>query len=299
MADPIDRYQTLKLKESLSDPSLYALACNELSFILKNAYAKSPKNLQLLVFQETLYAFSCLPEVHTESAISAANSLVQSAESSLPKQKRALAVAEHKHAVVATKRKCKTVNEEKGLDLISEDVLLHIFSFLDLHSLVNASAVCRSWNAVASDNSLWKMLFAVLVSSLDNVRKDYSCLYGVTRNEDKFSVLDEVCAGVRTDWRRTLKRAFKETSFSKYKSYRGYCRVCCSIVWLNSTKCPDKTDPKDGWNHQISPISRQHIVDYILESSILDSSSSDSDDDCEKTSIFSNRLWAYRRRTVR
>ncbi|KAL3621632.1 hypothetical protein CASFOL_036544 [Castilleja foliolosa] len=57
MIDPIHRYQTLKLKESLSKPSLYLFACKELSFLLKNAYSKSPKNLQSIFFQETLFAF--------------------------------------------------------------------------------------------------------------------------------------------------------------------------------------------------------------------------------------------------
>ncbi|KAL6533256.1 hypothetical protein OROMI_027368 [Orobanche minor] len=126
MKNPIDRYQTLKLKEALSIPSQYLFACKELSFILKNAYSKSPKNLQSLIFQETLFAFSLLPQIQTQSAISAANSLLQSAELVLPKQKRALAVTEHKHAVVVSKRKSKTNQKEQRQDdrLVSESSTL-------------------------------------------------------------------------------------------------------------------------------------------------------------------------------
>ena len=55
--------------------------------------------------------------MQTQSAISAANSLLQSAEFALPRQKRALAVTEHKHAVVASKRKSKTNKEEGAFSL--------------------------------------------------------------------------------------------------------------------------------------------------------------------------------------
>lgn len=50
----------------------------------------------------------------TQSAISAANSLLQSAEYALPKQKRALAVKEHRNAVVASKRKSRANQAEEG-----------------------------------------------------------------------------------------------------------------------------------------------------------------------------------------
>lgn len=53
--------------------------------------------------------------MQTQSAISAANSLLQSAEFALPKQKRATAVTEHKQAVVASKRKIKAKQEEEGV----------------------------------------------------------------------------------------------------------------------------------------------------------------------------------------
>lgn len=48
-----------------------------------------------------------------QSAIPAANSLLQSAEFVLPKQKKLLAVKEYKHAVVASKRKSKADQDEE------------------------------------------------------------------------------------------------------------------------------------------------------------------------------------------
>lgn len=52
--------------------------------------------------------------MQTRSAVSGAHVLLQSAEASLPKQKKNLVVAEFKQAMVAHKRRCKASREEKG-----------------------------------------------------------------------------------------------------------------------------------------------------------------------------------------
>ncbi|KAL3630657.1 hypothetical protein CASFOL_023641 [Castilleja foliolosa] len=234
----------------------------------------------------------------TQSAISAANSLLHSAEFALPKQKRALAVTEHKHAVVASKRKSKTNQEEQGLNLLPHDILVHIFSFLDVQSLVSASAVCRSWNGVASDKRLWKLLYASFFSNSENVTMHYGFkTHGVSKNDDKVQhSLEGDGAGIGIDWKCAFKTAFKDTSFRKLKSYRGYCWSCCSIVWLSCNKCSNKSNSKDSSNHQISPISRQQIVEYILGGGLISDSSSESDSDSEDASIF--KLWAYPKQVV-
>ncbi|KAL0299615.1 UNVERIFIED_CONTAM: F-box protein [Sesamum radiatum] len=275
ICNPVDRYQTLRLKESLSTPFQYILACKELSFILKNAYSKFPKNLQSLIFQDTLFAFSLLPEMQTQSAILAANSLLQSAEFALPKQKRATAVTEHKHAVVTSKRKIKAKQEEEGIIPLPQDVLMHVFSFLDMQSLVSASAVCRSWNVAASDNHLWEFLYAIYFCGSGNV-----CQNGIA-------------TGVGIDWRCAFKIAYKGTCYRKFKSYRGYCSSCCSVVWLSSNRCANKSNIKYASNHQIEPISRQQIVEFILDGFLVSESSSDSDSDPEDVSML--KLWAYPR----
>ena len=40
--------------------------------------------------------------------------------------------------------------------VLGDDVLLHIFSFLDIKELCTVSQVCHRWNAVSSTNMLWK-----------------------------------------------------------------------------------------------------------------------------------------------
>lgn len=50
----------------------------------------------------------------TGSAVSAAHLLLQSVEATLPKQKKNLAVAEYKNAMVVHKRRTKARQEENG-----------------------------------------------------------------------------------------------------------------------------------------------------------------------------------------
>lgn len=50
--------------------------------------------------------------MQTGYGISLANALLQAAEAALPKQKKALAVSEFKHAAVAYKRRSKSQQDE-------------------------------------------------------------------------------------------------------------------------------------------------------------------------------------------
>lgn len=56
--------------------------------------------------------WSKLCRVQTGYGISSANVLLQAAEAALPKQKKALAVSEFKHAAVAYKRRSKSQQVE-------------------------------------------------------------------------------------------------------------------------------------------------------------------------------------------
>ncbi|XP_042004633.1 F-box protein At5g52880-like isoform X3 [Salvia splendens] len=277
--NPIDRYQSLSIKECLSKPSQYFFASKQLSFLLKNAYSKFPKNLQSLIFQDTIFAFRLLPEMQTQSAISAANSLLQSAEFALPKQKRALAVTEHKHAVVASKRKSKT-NKEEVIDQLPQDVLVHMFGFLDVKSLLSASAVCRSWNGAAGDNCLWKLLYDTYFNNCENVMKNKGLeTVGTTKNEMR--QIDSITAfGVN------YRFAFEA-------AYKGYCSSCRSIVWLNRNRCSNQTGRRNEVEHQIMPMSIEKIDDFILNGFVSSESSSYSDSDTDDE--FALRLWAYPR----
>lgn len=97
----LQRYEQLELRIALSRKCNYAEACKELAVILRGGYNKVPKNLQALLFQDTLAAFRLLSEVGSSQGILAANPLLQAAEASLPKQKKALADTEFKHVAVA------------------------------------------------------------------------------------------------------------------------------------------------------------------------------------------------------
>lgn len=55
--------------------------------------------------------------MQTQKAIEVANILLRSAESVLPKQKKVLAVAEFRHAMVACKRRSKAQRGEEGKNL--------------------------------------------------------------------------------------------------------------------------------------------------------------------------------------
>ncbi|KAF3432909.1 hypothetical protein FNV43_RR24011 [Rhamnella rubrinervis] len=293
MSNPLERYQKLCLRESFPRIHRYPLACKELSFILRSAYAKFPKNLQALIFQDTLTAFRLLPGMQTSNAVSAAHLLLRGAEAALPKQKRNLAVTEFKQAMVAHKRRRKARQEEKGSSQLPQDVLMHVFGFLDVQSLASVGQVCWSWNLAANDNHLWQMQYATFFRSSDNGLKiNGRQRYEVEDNEDtSLQEQEEMVTRSSIDWREAFKRAYIGRSSKKLTSSRGYCGHCNTIVWLDNTKCSNVHIGLDSGNQQVKPVSPSQIVEYILDDSTSatesDSSSSDSDGDSERG------LWAY------
>ncbi|KAM7504819.1 hypothetical protein LguiB_003723 [Lonicera macranthoides] len=318
MAGPRDRYEKLGLTESLSRIYRYPLACKELAFILRLAYSKLPKNLQSLIFQDTLTAFRLLPEMQTQTAVSAVNFLLQGAEAALPKQKRSLAVKEFKHAMVAHKRRCKSQKEEEGIAQLPQDVLAHIFSFLDLQSLVSAAIVCQSWNASAGDNNLWQSQYVIFFGHSDNYSKIKFLQSELDENEKNSHLRKDAIAIDSIDWRYAFKRAYEVrfldhlpfqvpisvgvlnaaalagVTSKKFITFsRGCCRYCNAIVWLSDSQSSNECFRLNCKNHQIKPISTQQVVEYIVDDSRSLISSSDSDSDSDKGSI--SKLWAYPR----
>ncbi|OVA18928.1 F-box domain [Macleaya cordata] len=236
MSGALERYQKLSLRESLSRVYDYPSACNELSFILRGAYAKVPKNLQSIIFDDTLIAFRLFPKVHTQSGKSAANLLLQAAEAALPKQKKVLAVTEFKHAVVAHKRRCKAQKDEEGsLVQLPQDVLVHIFSYLDMQSLVAVGLVCWSWSLAANDNQLWLAQYVTFFESSESNKQigKPTVEWSIDLHQKKESM------NVKTvvDWREAFKMAYLDKFSSRLRSNRGYCGHCKSIVWLSNMKC--------------------------------------------------------------
>ncbi|GJZ10487.1 hypothetical protein Tco_0545246, partial [Tanacetum coccineum] len=108
-----NRYRKLTIEDSLNRICHYPSACRELASIIKQSYSKLPKTLQSLLFQDTLIAIRLLPRMQTQTAVSAANALIQSVESALPKQKKVQAVTEFKKAMIAHKRGSKARQNEQ------------------------------------------------------------------------------------------------------------------------------------------------------------------------------------------
>ncbi|XP_052176345.1 F-box protein At5g52880 isoform X4 [Diospyros lotus] len=264
---PLERYEELGIGESLPRVYQYPIACRELSLILRSAYSKLSKNLQSLIFRDTLSAFHLLPQIQTQSAVSAANLLMQSADAVLPKQKRVLAATEFKHAKVAHKRRCKD-RQEEGLSQLPPDVLVHIFSFLDLPSLLSAASVCC--------NKDWR---------------PESC--GMRENDEHQQFEGDSNIGTSIDWRDTFKKASEGHSSKTFIYYRGYCGQCSAVVWLSNMKCCNQPCKLNSGNQQIKPVSPEQIVEYISNGtlSVMYSSESDSDSDGEHIS----KLWAIPR----
>ncbi|KAF5934872.1 hypothetical protein HYC85_026001 [Camellia sinensis] len=293
MTAALERYEKLGIGESLPRIYQYPTACREISIILIGAYSKLPKNLQSLVFQHTLTAFRLLPLMQTQNAVSAANLLIQSAEAVLPKQKKVLAVTEFKHAKVAHKRRCKDRQEEGSIQL-PQDVVVHIFSFLDLQSLLLAASVCWLWNSAASDNHLWHLQHVMYFGDSNNCSKGRGLQrYGILENDEHMQLQMEVNAGTDTDWRDTFKEACKGNSLKKLTSHRGYCGHCDAVVWLSNMKCSNKRCRLNSKNQQIKHISLEQIVVYILHGTpfMIPSSDSDSGDSDSDEGSF-RKLWA-------
>ncbi|XP_059429047.1 F-box protein At5g52880 [Corylus avellana] len=293
MSNQLERYQKLGLSESLPRIYRYPIACKELSFILRAAYNKLPKNLQSLVFQDTLTAFRLLPEMQIRTAVSAAHILHQSAEAALPKQKRNLAITEFKHAMVAHKRRYKAHQEERGSAQLPQDILMHIFSFLDLQSLVSVGLVCWSWNLAASDDHLWQLQYSSIFSNFDHCLKSKGHQIGRPVEDEEFRFLEEDMNTSSIDWREAFKRAYIGNASKNLTSSRGYCGHCDTIVWLSNLKCSNGHHGLNSENQQLKRVSPCQVVEYILDDSLQFISSSDSDSDSDGGSI--SRLWAYPR----
>ncbi|XP_021764988.1 F-box protein At5g52880-like [Chenopodium quinoa] len=289
MSGALRRYQKLELRKSLTLSYRYPIACTELAGILRSAYAKSPKPLQSLLLEDTIAAFRLLPQMQTQSAVSAANLLSQSAEAALPKQKRSLAAAEFKQAKVAYKRRAKTQLEEKDPVQLPQDVLVHLFNFLDLPSIVSAGMVCRSWNAAATDNYLWQFHYNCHFGDSQSILKGEGFQGGVTADGRQHTASNGVFKDANYDWKDAFRRTYLGLPSWRYKYNRGYCCHCSSIVWLSNLKCPKKHLSQQ----QLRPMSPSQIVRYIFDDLKIWWLIHDSDSESDEDEGPGNRFWAY------
>ncbi|XP_074281758.1 F-box protein At5g52880 isoform X1 [Silene latifolia] len=262
MTNSLEKYTNLGLRDSLSIPYKYPIACKELGVILRSYYSKSPKSLQSLVFDDTLFAFHLLPLMQTQSAVSAASLLIQSAESALPKQKRVLAASEFKQAKISYKRRGKILQDDKGSLNLPQDVLVHLFCFLDVQSLLTAGLVCRSWNAAANDSYLWQFQYTNHFDDSERVSKFKGLADNDTAVGKQHELSTKVCTNVNNNWKDNFRKAYLG---NPYKSDRGYCLYCNSIVWLSNLRCPNQGLGRTANKHELDPLSPDQIGKYIVD----------------------------------
>ncbi|KAJ4787643.1 F-box protein [Rhynchospora pubera] len=274
-----NRYEDLGIAAALSRPWDFPTACSELSAILRLCYSHLPKTLQSLVFQDTLLAFRTLPDIQTGYGVAAAKSLLRAVEAVLSKQKKAAAVSEFKRSVVAHSRRSKSCYDGGTLQL-PLDVLVHVFSFLDMRSLVAASLVCWSWNSAANENTLWQI--------------EYSIFFGA-------SCIKDIETANRLDWKKAFQHKYKGELSIEAPTNRAVCRNCCSIVWLCSLSCraPHCCAKLGKCKPKLGLISPRKVAKYTLGETLwvevcFDSDDSDSDEpSCSQHQL--PKLWAYPR----
>lgn len=298
----LQRYEQLELRIALSRKCNYAEACKELAVILRGAYSKVPKNLQALLFQDTLASFRLLSEVGSSQGISAANLLLQAVEASLPKQKKALAVTEFKHAAVALRRHSKIRQGETESVQLSDDILIHIFGFLDVRSLVAAGLVCRSWNLAGKENTLWKAQYSLhFGDDLPNNALVKQCMNNALDNERGIwhQRLQKPELRVHTDWHEAFKKRYRGHPSRVVMSDRAYCKTCKSPIWLNNKSVDlDGSTIKKNHQHMLKPMLPGQVLHFLLGDSMASSSSSSSDSDSDSEGVLIveqrfSKLWAY------
>ncbi|XP_030533819.1 F-box protein At5g52880 [Rhodamnia argentea] len=294
MSSTVERYQKLGMRESLPRVHRYPITCKELSFILRAAYHELPKNLKSTVLDDTLAAFRLLPEMKTQSAVLSATLLAQAVAAALPKQKKNMVLTEFKHAKIAHKKQCKTRQEEKESSQLPQDVLLHIFGYLDFSSLMAALLVCWSWNYAASDNSLWHSYYTRVFPRADNSLKTNHQQNKSLYHDRQETPTPKGTAMPYIDWREAFKRSYIASSGRNIICERGYCKHCRTVVWLNGINCSNHGGAKSS-NNEIKPVSPQQVVDYLLDD-FCSWDSDDDDSDLDDQSV--SKLWAYPRATT-
>ncbi|KAM3381902.1 F-box protein like [Capsicum galapagoense] len=148
--------------------------------------------------------------------------------------------------------KCQPVLE--GRSQLPQDVLVHVFGFLDLKSVLTASLVCRSWSVAASDNYLWQLIHISFFGKSSDNPNIIRLTYGVD------TPVNTVAANL--DWKDAFKQAYRGISI-KATSQRDFCKRCKSFVWLSNSKCSNGCYGKISDEHQIMPVSLKQIVDYV------------------------------------
>jgi len=113
---------------------------------------------------------------------------------------------------------------------IPQDILVHIFSFLDMHSLVAAGLVCWSWNSAANDNKLWKMNYSIFFG-LSHLSCNNIPVSGVHYSMNSVSDYPSF------SWKESFHSKYEECASWKFASNRAFCAHCRSVIWLSNLTC--------------------------------------------------------------
>ncbi|BAS94989.1 F-box protein At5g52880 [Oryza sativa Japonica Group] len=290
-----ERYREMGISAALSRPWDYPTACGEIAALLRIGYGDLPKAAQALVAGDVLLAFRLLPDVQTGYALSAANGLLQAVDGSLPKQKKAQAVSEFKRSVVAHKRRAR-VQQDPGVPHIPYDVLVHIFSFLDMRSLVAAGLVCWPWNSAANDNHLWEMNYS-LFFGICHINCNSTPTAGNVQNTDYHvqNSIYQVSPDPGFNWKEAFHKKYAEQETWSSASNRALCGYCRSVIWLCDLTCATPhyclNNGKDGV--KLGPLLPHTVADYILDIADLAASSTESDDtDSDSENYPQARFWS-------
>lgn len=78
----------------------------------------------------------------------------ESAIIAMSQKRKASATEDHEHKV-DRKRKPELTGRKEGIaNLLTEELLLQVFSWLPLENIHKCMLVCRKWNRVANDNKV-------------------------------------------------------------------------------------------------------------------------------------------------
>ncbi|XP_076470133.1 F-box only protein 15-like [Babylonia areolata] len=102
---------------------------------------------------------------------------------------------------------------------LPDELLLNIFTYLDVVSLLQASQVCRRWRDVSQDNSLWQRM-AHKYANRGKTTKDASTVTKAAENSPSFSTQwRDVCIARCAAWRNA--RALKLVKGSRLNPFTG------------------------------------------------------------------------------
>ncbi|QTF49030.1 putative F-box protein [Acanthamoeba polyphaga mimivirus] len=95
-------------------------------------------------------------------------------------------------------------------ELLSEEMVYHIFCFLDLSSFIKCSHVCKNWRRISDDEKLWNL---------------YGEFFGTNKPIDQY-----------IGWRKMIKYATDSSDNYLYKELTGSIKTYGIVVTNNSVK---------------------------------------------------------------